>query len=271
MLQSPWTTSQLRRLSHHIRDGVEVRPEDPTYDEVMGWYNDAAALVQGEIAALDWEPLLRGRPFEVTSRPKTIDTLREKLQRETAIPLQNVQDIAGVRFEAEMSIDEQDAVVNAICGLYGHDLATAVRDMRSTPHSGYRGVHLWLRLPVRVEVQVRTHLQGLWANTYELAADILGREIRYEALPIDPNERAVVEMLRGISTDTISTIEKDRNEISTLEAQVEDFVRARMELPLWLRRRLAKVRRRNLANEAELQNLLFAVRESFEQLRAERG
>lgn len=271
MLPSPWTTSQLRRLSHQIRDGTPLKPGDPTYDDVMLWYNDAAAEVQRAIAALDWEPLLLGRPFEVTSRPKTIDTLRDKLQRDRATPLQNVQDIAGVRFEAEMSIDEQDGVVNAICGLYDHDMGTAVKDMRATPHSGYRAVHIWLRLPARVEVQVRTHLQGLWANTYELAADILGREIRYDALPIDRGERAVVEMLRDISTRIISSIEKDRNEISTLEAQRVDAQRRGSAPPLWLRRRLAKVRRRNLSNEAELQDLLLSVQDAFEQLRMERS
>ena len=271
MLPSPWTTSQLRRLSHQIRDGTALRPGDPSYDEVMLWYNDAAAEVQRAIASLDWAPLLIDRPFEVTSRPKTIDTLREKLQRDRAPPLQYVQDIAGVRFEAEMSIDEQDGVVNAICGLYDHDLETAVKDMRATPHSGYRAVHIWLRLPARVEVQVRTHLQGLWANTYELAADILGRDIRYDALPVDPEDRAVVEMLRDISTRSISTIEKDRNEISTLEAQLEDARRQGLEPPLWLRRRLSKVRRRNSANEAELQELLLTAQGVFEQLRMERS
>lgn len=271
MLHCPWTTSQLRQLSHHIRDGADLRAGDPSYDEVMLWYNDVAEQVQREIAELNWHPLLRGRTFEVTSRPKTIDTLRDKLQRDHSTPLQRVQDIAGVRFEAEMSIDEQDAVVNAICGIYDHDLETTVRDMRSKPHSGYRAVHLWLRLPVRVEIQIRTHLQGLWANTYELAADILGREIRYDTLPVDPDARSVVEALHRISTLTIATIEKDRNEISTLEAQEEDFIRAKAEIPLWLKRRLKKVTRRNLANEAELQTGLLSVQQAFEELRAERG
>lgn len=248
-----------------------MNPGDPTYDEVMLWYNDVAAQVGREIAALDWQPLLQGRPFEVTSRPKTIDTLREKLQRDVRTPLQNVQDIAGVRFEAEMSIDEQDGVVNAICGLYGHDLDTSVRDMRHSPHSGYRAVHLWLRLPARVEVQVRTHLQGLWANTYELAADLIGREIRYGALPINRGQRAAVEMLQQMSIYTITTIEKDRNEISTLEAQEEDCRRGGSDPPLWLRRRLAKVRRRNLANETDLQNRLLSVQQAFVELREERG
>lgn len=271
MLPAPWSTAQLRRLSRHIRYGLALRPDDPSYDDIMLWYNDVAAHVQAEVSGLDWEPLLQGRPFEVTSRPKTIDTLRDKLRRDRSTPLQSVQDIAGVRFEAEMSIDEQDAVVNAICGYYGHRLDDAVRDMRSRPHSGYRAVHIWLRLPERVEVQVRTHLQGLWANTYELAADIFGREIRYNALPADASAREVVEMLRSMSIRDIATIEIDRNEISTLEAQCEDWARRGQTPPLWLRRRLVKLQRRNRANEDALQLELVHIREAFEQLREGKG
>lgn len=272
MLRCPWTNAQLRRLSNHIRDGAPLNPGDPSYSEVMAWYNDVAAQVQREIASLDWEPLLRGRPFEVTSRPKTIDTLRDKLRRDTGTPLLSVQDIAGVRFEAEMSLDEQDGVVNAICGLYDHDLESAVRDMRGKPHSGYRAVHIWLKLPARVEIQVRTHMQGHWANAYELAADIYGREIRYdEALPDDEIQADVVRELREISLFRVSKIERDRNEISNLESQVEDSVRrGGAEPPLWLRRRLALLKRRNGINERELQALLSDVQAAFELARVGR-
>lgn len=272
MLRWPWTKAQLRRLSHHIRDDAPLQDGDPSYSDVMLWYNDLAAQIQREVSSLDWAPLLRERPFEVTSRPKTLDTLRDKLRRDRETPLLSVQDIAGVRFEAEMSLDEQDAVVNAICGLYGHDLGTSVRDMRARPHSGYRGVHIWLRLPARVEVQVRTHLQGHWANTYELAADIYGRHIRYDRLPDDPVERAVVEGLQEISTQRVSAIERDRNEISNLETQLEDFRRHGGEgPPLWFRRRLMKLQRRNQSNEQELQALLSGVQTAFENARAGRG
>jgi ppGpp synthetase/RelA/SpoT-type nucleotidyltranferase len=238
----------------------------------MLWYNDLAADVQERVNSLNWEPLLLGRPFEVTSRPKTLDTLRDKLIRDPSTPLQNVQDIAGVRFEAQMSLDEQDGVVNAICGLFGHDLDDrTVRDMRASPHSGYRAVHIWLRLPARVEIQVRTHLQGLWANTYELVADVLGREIRYDGLPAGQLEREVVEGLRAISMRNIADIERDRNEISTLEVQLDDARRQGLDPPLWLRRRLAKKRRRMAEAEAELQVNLTTAQEVFESMRSGRS
>lgn len=123
------------------------------YDDVMLWYNDVAAEVQRFVEALDWQPLLGERTFEVTSRSKTLDTLRQKLRRDRSTPLPSVQDVAGVRFEAEMSLDEQDAIAQAIAGMYGQQ-PSSLKDLRSNPHSGYRAVHVWLRLPVRVEVQV---------------------------------------------------------------------------------------------------------------------
>lgn len=272
MLTCPWSTSELRRLSHHIRDGKAQREGDPSYSDVMLWYNDLAAAVQKKISSLDWPPLLLDRPFEVTSRPKTIDTLREKLQRDHATPLQSVQDIAGVRFEAEMSLDEQDAVVHAICGVFDHDPADAVRDMRYAPHSGYRGVHIWLRLPSRVEVQVRTHLQGMWANTYESAADVFGRHIRYGRYPDDVMDKNIVEGLQRISLERISRIELDRNEMATIDLQIEERRRrGDTEIPQSLRRRLATLKKRNFQNEQELQDVLSKVKAIFESMRSRKG
>lgn len=216
----PWSMNQLKKLGHCIRDDEPVSPGLPNYDDVMVHYNDVGAEVQEEIRRLDWESLLGDKPYEVTSRAKTIDTLREKLRRERTTPLPNVQDIAGVRFEAEMSLDEQDAVVHAIAGLFDHDPTDCVRDLRRTPHSGYRAVHLWLRLPVRVEVQVRTHLQGEWANTYERLADVFGRNIRYGDLPDDGTMREATKSLQQVSLELIKYIEISRNEWNRLAARL---------------------------------------------------
>ncbi len=210
MDRAPWTNRQLRSLGHAIRDGHDAAAHDPTYDEVVTYFNGLALDAQYALDSLDWEPLLHGRIPEITSRPKTIDTLRQKLHRDRNTPLQNVQDIAGVRFEAEMSLDEQDGVALAIAGLFSQEPASAIHDIRSTPHSGYRAVHIWLKLPSRVEVQVRTHLQGMWANMYESAADTLGREIRYANVPSDPRQRELVAQLQELS-GSIADIENERN------------------------------------------------------------
>ena len=222
MSELPWSTNKLKKLGHCIRDETTPIPSSlPSYDEVMVFYNDLAAEAQSKIASLDWGPLLGERIPEVTSRPKTIDTLRQKLQREKTTQLPSIQDIAGVRFEAEMTLDEQDAVANAIAGLFGHDLATCTKDLRDDPHSGYRAVHLWLRLPARVEVQIRTHLQGQWANAYEALADVLGRGIRYDEMPDDEQSAMLVTGLQDLSKNGIRMLEKGRVKILRTRDHIE--------------------------------------------------
>lgn len=211
MFECPWSSNSLKNLSRHIRDGTEPPANLPSYSDIILWYNDVAIEVQRQISALDWVPLLGDRSFEVTSRPKTIDTLRQKLMRDPGTPLPSVQDVAGVRFEAEMSLNEQDAVAGAIAGLYDHG-PDDIKDLRRGPHSGYRAVHVWLRLPARVEVQIRTHLQGAWANAYEAAADTMGRDIRYGTLPVDDAERELVKALQSLSTGTLAQFETMRND-----------------------------------------------------------
>lgn len=199
MQKYPWSAKQLRRLGESIRDDQPVRPNTPDYGEVMAYFNDYAEGIRQEINSLDWSSLLQGRPFEVTARPKTVDTLQQKLLRDRNTPLPNIQDIAGIRFEAEMTLAEQDAVANALAGKFDIADDVCLRDMRDDPHSGYRAVHLWLRNPARAEIQIRTHLQGKWANMYEAAADVLGRDIRYGVTPEHPVERKLVEFLHMIS------------------------------------------------------------------------
>ncbi|MDQ1127548.1 ppGpp synthetase/RelA/SpoT-type nucleotidyltransferase [Microbacterium sp. SORGH_AS 505] len=261
----PWSKNQLKRLSRHIREGTEPASGLPSYDEVMLWYNDLAEHVQTTISGLDWAPLLGDRPYEVTSRPKTLDTLRQKLERDPTLPLPSVQDVAGVRFEAEMTLDEQDAVVNAIAGRFSHRLDDSVRDLRRDAHSGYRAVHVWLKLEAKVEVQVRTHLQGDWANMYEVAADVFGRGIRYDELPDDELGSFIIRALRDLSTERIAQIENDRNEIASISLSLDETpVNARTRVQLrQVRRRVELLQARNRTNEDELKNSLERLRQSL--------
>lgn len=269
----PWPANQLKRLSRQIRTGEFAGGSAPSYGAVMLWYNDLAESVQSSIAALDWTPLLGDRDFEITSRPKTLDTLRQKLRRDPSTPLPNVQDVAGVRFEAEMTLDEQDAVVTAIAGLFDHAVPDCVRDLRASPHSGYRAVHIWLRLEARVEVQVRTHLQGDWANMYEVAADLFGRDIRYDSLPEGAIERRIVQSLRDISTKRVMQIEKDRNEIASLLLSLDELpagVKTRAHYRAD-RRRVEILEERNRSNEGKLRSDLDRLRQLLRNQHASPG
>lgn len=218
--EQQWSSKQLRRLGESIRDGLPEPANGPSYSDVMLWYDDVAAAVQASLRELDWTSLLVDRPApEISSRAKTIDTLREKLQRDRGTPLSSVQDVAGVRFECEMTLEEQDIVALAIARSFGHD-ATVIHDLRAQPRCGYRAVHVWLRLARgRVEVQVRTHMQSAWANAYEALADSLGRGIRYGLPPNDgtKSSRDIVKLLQSISTKNVASLERRRQRLATLQ------------------------------------------------------
>ncbi|WP_404561572.1 RelA/SpoT domain-containing protein [Curtobacterium sp. AB7] len=176
----------------------------------MLWYNELATYVQSRISDQDWRPLLGGSRIALASRPKTVDTLRQKLVRlGSNYHIGSLQDVAGVRFECAMTTADQDAVVQAISGLFSDVAEVAVDDLRESPHSGYRAVHVILNFPARgkVEVQVRTHLQGQWANMFERAADVVGREIRYGVLPEDDTSVDIVKSLISMSTIEVANLE----------------------------------------------------------------
>lgn len=116
-LEAKWTVGKLKRLGNALRDGAEPSSGLPDYDEVMLFYNEVAVQVEEEIDRQDWGPVLGELRPRVTSRAKSIDTLREKLQRIKTYQLPNIQDIAGVRFEADMSLDQQNRVAKQIAAL----------------------------------------------------------------------------------------------------------------------------------------------------------
>jgi ppGpp synthetase/RelA/SpoT-type nucleotidyltranferase len=53
-------------------------------------------------------------------------------------------------------------------------------DRRNNPSHGYRAVHLVVRYEKKlVEIQVRTHLQHLWAELSEKLSDQVGLALKY--------------------------------------------------------------------------------------------
>lgn len=125
--------------------------------------------------------LLRERlGLEPIGRIKTVKTLLEKIRREKSA-LSGIQDVAGLRVVRDMDLREQDHLVGAICGLFQ---TCRIVNRRLVPSSGYRAVHVVASVQdTWVEIQVRTHLQHLWADTFEKVADRFGREIRYGGEP----------------------------------------------------------------------------------------
>lgn len=207
----PGSLNQLKKLGDAIRDADAAAYGSLHYNEVWSWCNDLVAATVRDITDLDFASgLEKPATASVTGRAKIRATVREKLQRRHSDKLPSIQDLAGVRVEADMTLTEQDRVVDAIRRRFRQGVE-AVHDLRDGSHSGYRGVHLWVRLDAPrgawFEVQVRTLLQGRWANMYEALADVLGREIRYGGLPASDGDRAIVEQIQLLSTRHIAAIE----------------------------------------------------------------
>ena len=142
-------------------------------------------------------------------------SLKEKLRRMPKTPLERIQDVAGARLDCDVTLTQQQRIAKGLYDLFTECGANRVdiKDLRDGSHSGYRAIHLHLRFPAGfAEVQVRTALQSRWANVYETAADIFGRQIRYL------HERTEVLLLPEAEINM-----KLLCELSTLIAQLEEM------------------------------------------------
>ncbi|MFD4293111.1 hypothetical protein ACFWPA_17120 [Rhodococcus sp. NPDC058505] len=143
-----------------------------------------------------------------------------------------------------MTLDQQDAVAAAIAHSFGMDPSKAIKDLRVHHHSGYRAVHIHLKLRrAMAEVQVRTELQSKWANTYERLGDIVGRGIRYSSVDqttisdaTDPTWIAIATRLQEISTGHIRVIEERKNTIAQMLPEAGYVWQSLDDLPEHVRR-----------------------------------
>ena len=156
--------------------------------------------------------------YRVTRRVKSVVSLKEKLRRMPKTPLERIQDVAGARLDCDVTLTQQQRIAKGLYDLFTECGANRVdiKDLRDGSHSGYRAIHLHLRFPAGfAEVQVRTALQSRWANIYETAADIFGRQIRYlhegtEVLLL-PEAEINMKLLCELST-LIAQVEEMRDE-----------------------------------------------------------
>lgn len=206
-----FTKSQIDRLGARLRQTARPAVEDlETLQSLRLEYDPYLVQV---------EQVLRAElGLAATSRLKTVGTIVDKLKRDRT-RLSTMQDIAGIRIVAgrglpsEHVLAVQDRVVNSICELFPD---RQVIDRRMRPSHGYRAVHIVVRLDdCPVEIQVRTHLQDIWAQLVESAADRLGRQIRYGGPPSNPTE----PVGRGTAAGLVVALMKQ----SALFARIEEL------------------------------------------------
>lgn len=195
--------SQIDKLGERIRDAALISSDDlallqdlrRAHDEVV---ENVAARLRTELG------------LQPVSRLKTVGTIVDKLRRER-MRLTQMQDIAGIRVVQDVDLVDQDSTIKRICSLFPD---AKVVDRRVAPSHGYRAVHVIVSQGGQlVEIQVRTELQHLWAQTVEGLADRFGRGLRYGETP------------EGLSDSDLDNI-KDLLFLSGAIAHVEESERS---------------------------------------------
>lgn len=112
---------------------------------------------------------------------KSTPAILAKLHRERT-PLSTMQDIAGCR----VIVADRQAQRQLMADLRVRFPEHKFFDRIAQPSHGYRTLHLVVRVTGhRVEIQVRTELQHLWAQVCELIADRVGLEFKYGQGPTE--------------------------------------------------------------------------------------
>lgn len=174
-------------------------------DEVSKTVQDAMDSLIAPFNAQEGPVLPNSGDYFLSARPKITTTLVEKLRRMPQTPLENILDVAGARIDCDVTLQEQTELAAIFKSNLLHAGVNKVNesDLRDNPHSGYRAFHLHIFSNAgKAELQIRTPLQAQWANLYEVAADIYGREIRYLEFgeQVDPRAEEEVNRLHRLST-----------------------------------------------------------------------
>ena len=232
----PFSKGEIDRLGQFYA-GRRADPPDKAA-EVLEWHNRLASSSEAAIATfiaskLEWPPQVNG--MRTASRVKSADTIASKV-RDRNIQLSRVQDFVGTRFTWNCLHSELRTVGESLAHhLQSLGFHVELKDYLDAPQQGYRGVHLWLRTPAgRIEIQLRTLLQSVWANAYERAGDIAGRRIRYEAgyRPDDPWLSELVDQLIQLSADIYAQEKAEEKALGETEELLLRISRQPKVLPI---------------------------------------
>src|SRR5438034_1444674 len=144
--------SQIDRLGDRLKSGSASEADLKMLAEYRASFADPFTQVVNLIMnELGMVPTARAA--------KTTESIVAKLQREKT-SLSSMQDMAGCRLLVE-DIAAQDRAIEGLLRVFP---GAREYDRRLKPSHGYRAVHLIVRNnEQRVEIQIRTKLQQIWA------------------------------------------------------------------------------------------------------------
>ncbi len=159
--------SQVDRLGERLREGSHSENDLRLLDDYRASFGAAYESVLQTI---------RGRSQFPTGRiSKSTPSIVAKLRRQP-IKLSRMQDVAGCRVVIA-NILQQDQLVAVLQNDFPN---ASVVDRRDKPSFGYRAVHIIAEVSgKRVEIQVRSLLQHLWAELSEKSSDVVDPTIKY--------------------------------------------------------------------------------------------
>lgn len=143
--------------------------------------NAFAAILRAQVCDLD--------DVIVVQRLKRLDTICDKLKRHPTMSLYRMQDLGGCRVIVP-SQNDVHLIKTRLANLDIPHTLVGQKDYIATPNSktGYRGIHLIYRYKndtpteyndLRIEIQIRTRLQHLWATAVETVGLLIDEGLKY--------------------------------------------------------------------------------------------
>ncbi len=182
-------TESRRAINRAAKEIVDGKLDEDNYDLVNRWRACHAYPINTFQSTLRYK--LRGyKGFIVAQRLKRFVTIIGKLRDDPRLTLTTLQDIAGVRAILRSIKDVYKLAKNYKNSPYFSLMIDdgACKDYIKYPkESGYRGIHLIFRFqnkinPVynglRIEMQIRTKLQHVWATAVEVMGTFRGEKLK---------------------------------------------------------------------------------------------
>lgn len=209
----PPTPSQLKKAGDRIRRAVEgggapSNKDLQLLDVLRSWHGAIHKELQFRLgSAISRESAsLPSKDVVITGRPlKTPQAIIAKLVREKS-RLNRIQDIAGARIVVP-DMATQEAVLQVTLREFAENSPVIANDTREAADNlGYRGLHVVVLIAGRyAEIQIRTGLQGLWAQVVEKLDETAGSDLKHGSGPED-----TLEWLKAFS-ERLQRVERGEN------------------------------------------------------------
>lgn len=161
------SNSQITKLGERLRDSEPRQDDLALLDEFRQTFSvvdeQAYQIIRDTLASFD--------DVTITKRKrKTQQSIVDKLRREPAMRLPQMQDIAGCRIVVQGGIQRVKNINTLLTDAFG--LPKWNLDSKNRHAYGYRAIHIIVKADQKFyEVQLRTYAQDIWANLVESLSD----------------------------------------------------------------------------------------------------